>query len=57
MRALAITQDITVDGPIEMLGDWFDPQSQADADNSDLLEELHRHDSSADAFLTGRQTL
>jgi dihydrofolate reductase len=56
LRTLAITQNITLDGSIEMLGDWFDPQGQADADNSDLLEELHRQDSTADAFLTGRQT-
>ena len=26
MRKLVITQNITVDGAIEMLGDWFDPQ-------------------------------
>ncbi|MGH3585470.1 MAG: dihydrofolate reductase family protein [Pseudonocardia sp.] len=56
MRTLAITQNITLDGSIEMLGDWFDPQGQGDADNSDLLAELHRQDSTADAFLTGRQT-
>jgi dihydrofolate reductase len=56
LRTLAITQNITLDGSIEMLGDWFDPQGQADVDNSDLLEELHRQDSTADAFLTGRQT-
>lgn len=54
MRTLAITQNITVDGSIEMLGDWFDPQGQADT--SDLLEELHRQDSEADGFLVGRQT-
>jgi hypothetical protein len=29
LRTLAITQNITVDGSIEMLGDWFDPQGQA----------------------------
>ncbi|MGH4023723.1 MAG: dihydrofolate reductase family protein [Pseudonocardiaceae bacterium] len=56
MRTLAITQNITVDGAIEMLGDWFDPQGQAGVDNSDLLEELHRQDSRADGFLVGRQT-
>ena len=56
MRTLAITQNITVDGSIEMLRDWFDPQGQADVDNSDLLEELHRQDSRADGFLVGRQT-
>ena len=56
MRTLAITQNITVDGAIEMLGDWFDPQDQGDVDRSDLLEELHRQGDEADAFLVGRQT-
>jgi dihydrofolate reductase len=55
-RKLVITQNVTLDGSIEMLGDWFDPQGQADVDQSDLLEELHRQDSTADAFLAGRQT-
>jgi dihydrofolate reductase len=54
VRALVVSQNITVDGSIEMLGDWFDPQGQGD--QSDLLEELHRQDSRSDAFLTGRQT-
>ena len=56
MRTLAITQNITVDGAIEMLGDWFDPQGQGNVDNSDLMEELHRQDQGADGFLVGRQT-
>ncbi|MQA09975.1 MAG: dihydrofolate reductase [Pseudonocardiaceae bacterium] len=56
MRTLAITQNITVDGSIEMLTDWFDPQGQANVDNSDLLEELHLQDSKADGLLVGRQT-
>jgi hypothetical protein len=34
LRTLAITQNITVDGSIEMLGDWFDPQGQAGVDNA-----------------------
>src|SRR5664280_2618240 len=51
MRTLAITQNITVDGSIEMLGDWFDPQGQGDTDNSDLLGELHRQDRDADGLL------
>ena len=50
MRALVVTQNITVDGSIEMLGDWFDPQGQGD--QSDLVEELHRQDRRSDAFLT-----
>lgn len=56
LRTLAITRNITVDGSIEMLGDWFDPQGQADVDNSDLLDELHRQDGEADGFLLGRRT-
>jgi dihydrofolate reductase len=56
LRALALTQNVTVDGSIEMLGDWFDPQGQAGVDNSDLLEELHRQSSTADGLLVGRQT-
>lgn len=56
MRTLVITQNMTLDGSIEMLGDWFDPQGQGGEDNSDLLEELHRQDRTSDAFLAGRQT-
>jgi hypothetical protein len=37
MRTLAITQNIRVDGSGEMLGDWFNPQGEPGADNSDLL--------------------
>lgn len=56
MRMLAMTQNVTLDGSIEMLGDWFDPQGQASQDNSDLLDELHRQDRTADGFLVGRRT-
>jgi dihydrofolate reductase len=52
MRTLAITQNITVDGAIEMLGDWFDPGNQ----DAEQLEEVHRQDADADALLVGRQT-
>ncbi|MGY1602074.1 dihydrofolate reductase family protein [Geodermatophilus sp. SYSU D00815] len=54
MRTLAITQNVTVDGSIEMLGDWFAPSDQTDT--SDLLAEVRRQDSTADAFLVGRRT-
>lgn len=56
MRTLAVTQNITVDGSIEMLTDWFDPQGQGAADMADVLEESHRQDDRADALLLGRQT-
>jgi dihydrofolate reductase len=54
VRALVVTQNITIDGSIEMLGNWFDPEGQGD--QTDLLEELHRQDRRSDAFLTGRRT-
>src|SRR3569833_4454597 len=52
MRKLVITENITLDGSIEMLEDWFDPQLQ----DEDLLSESHRQDAQADALLLGRQT-
>jgi dihydrofolate reductase len=54
MRTLAVTQNITLDGSIEMLGDWFDPQ--AGADDADLVAENRRQDEAADALLVGRRT-
>jgi dihydrofolate reductase len=56
VRTLAITQNITIDGCIEMLDDWFDPGRHASVDNSDVLEEIRRQDADADALLLGRQT-
>ncbi|WP_280452016.1 dihydrofolate reductase family protein [Nocardia cyriacigeorgica] len=56
MRSLVITENITVDGSIEMLGDWFDPQESGEADGADLLAELHRQNSRMGALLLGRQT-
>ena len=52
MRKLVITENITLDGSIEMLDDWFDPQLQ----DEELLEETRRQDAEADAMLLGRQT-
>jgi dihydrofolate reductase len=52
MRKLVITENMTLDGSVEMLDDWFDPQLKDD----DLLGESHRQDAEADALLLGRQT-
>lgn len=52
MRTLAITQNITLDGSIEMLGDWFDPADQ----DPQLREATRRQSERADAMLLGRQT-
>jgi len=56
MRTLAITQNITVDGSIEMLGEWFDPEAQGGTDSSDLVEEMRRQAGEADALVLGRRT-
>lgn len=54
MRSLIITQNVTLDGSIEMLEEagWFDPQAQDD----ELLAEMNRQDATADALLLGRKT-
>jgi len=54
VRTLAITQNLTLDGRVEMLDDWFDDQGQAD--DEELLEENARQSAAADALLCGRQT-
>ncbi|HZE37913.1 MAG TPA: dihydrofolate reductase family protein [Stackebrandtia sp.] len=56
MRKLVVTQNISLDGSIEFLGDWFSPQGQTEIDQSDLIAEIHRQDSQADGLLVGRQT-
>ncbi|MEU6664340.1 dihydrofolate reductase family protein [Streptomyces sp. NPDC046821] len=56
MRTLAITQNITADGRVEMITDWFDPQGHGRTDMADVLEESHRQDGEADALLLGRRT-
>lgn len=38
MRTLVVTQNMTLDGSIEMLGDWFDPQGRGET--SDLVRRL-----------------
>lgn len=52
MRSLIITQNMTLDGSVEMLGDWFNPEALDD----ELTAEMRRQDQTADALLLGRQT-
>ena len=52
MRALVITQNVTVDGAVEMLGDWFDPTS----DDAQLVAATRRLSDRSDTLLLGRQT-
>jgi dihydrofolate reductase len=52
MRDLIVTENITLDGVIEMTGDWFDPAGS----ESDLSAALKEQMAAADAFLVGRVT-
>lgn len=52
MRTLAITQNVTTDGAIEMLDDWFDPAGGGD----DQAAHNRRMSERCDALLLGRQT-
>ncbi len=54
MRRLLITENITADGRIEMLDEWFNPSP--DGDIQDWLEGMDRLGASSDAVLLGRQT-
>src|ERR1700759_1505358 len=56
MRTLAIPQNASLDGSIELLDDWFDPQARGLDDLADLQEEVQRQSAASDAFLTGRRT-
>lgn len=52
MRKLVVTENITLDGVIEITGDWFDPAAQDDG----LLATMREQDAEADAVLLGRVT-
>ena len=56
MRTLAITQNITLDGSIEFLDNWFDPQARGLGDMADLQAEVQRQSAASDTMLLGRQT-
>jgi dihydrofolate reductase len=52
MRTLAITQNMSADGSIEFLGDWFDPTDQDD----ELAADFRRQSEGEEILLLGRQT-
>ena len=54
MRRLLLTENITADGRIEMLDEWFDPSP--DGGIQDWLHATERLGASSDAVLVGRQT-
>ncbi|HRO30809.1 MULTISPECIES: dihydrofolate reductase family protein [Micrococcaceae] len=49
---IVITQNMTLDGRIEMLDDWFDPADQ----DPELVGEMRRQTAGEDVLLLGRQT-
>jgi dihydrofolate reductase len=53
---LVVTENITLDGVIGSLEEWFDPAGGREADPSDLQAELHDHMEAQDALLLGRVT-
>jgi dihydrofolate reductase len=55
MRKLVVTENITLDGVIDMAGGWFDPLSE-DVDQSDITAATAEHREAADALLVGRNT-
>ena len=55
MRDLIVTQNITLDGVIEAVDDWFGPAAGRD-DVADVEAALRDQRERADTFLTGRTT-
>ena len=55
MRKLVVTENITVDGVIDMAAGWFDLLAK-DVDQSDIIATNAEHSAAADALLVGRNT-
>ena len=57
MGRLVVTENMTLDGVIEQIGDWFSPAGeQTEADDADLTSVLRRHMQAQSALLLGRRT-
>ncbi|KFU82937.1 Dihydrofolate reductase [Amycolatopsis lurida] len=57
MRELIVTENCTIDGVIELTGDWFSPgDTDPDVDRSDVLAVLEEQRENSDALLLGRVT-
>jgi dihydrofolate reductase len=55
MRRLVITENITIDGVIDLAGGWFAAPENPE-DEADQLAVLREQDETADGLLLGRQT-
>ena len=53
-RRLVVTENISANGVIEFVDDWFDPADQGDAD--DLFAVMREQMASEEALLLGRKT-
>jgi dihydrofolate reductase len=53
-RRLVVTENMSVNGVIEFVDDWFDPSDQDDAD--DLFAVMHDQMAREEALLLGRKT-
>jgi dihydrofolate reductase len=57
MRSLVVIENITLDGRIEMLDDWFDPAGPEDPEAfAELAEDERQVQEQFDAVLLGRRT-
>lgn len=58
MRDLVVTQNVTLDGVIDLSSGWFMPQGAGVQDGStdDIGEEIAAQDARSDALLVGRRT-
>jgi dihydrofolate reductase len=56
MRKLVVTENITLDGVIDMSGGWFSPTGEEGVDESDLSQALREQAARSDAALFGRVT-
>src|SRR4051812_13109967 len=56
LMRIVVTQNVTLDGVIEAIDDWFGPAGTADVDTSDLEAVMRSQTAEQDGLLLGRQT-
>jgi hypothetical protein len=56
MGTIVATENASLDGVIEQVGDWFAPAGAVDADDSDIVATLREQMDAQAALLLGRKT-
>ncbi len=56
MGRIVVTENATLDGVIEQIGDWFSPAGSTGEDDSDLVATLREQMAAQSALLLGRRT-